>query len=323
MFPIQWGGGADSSNRYGPNWASPGVARKRLPATRSVSFVEGAGRPLLRRSCPEDPATGLRGSSGRSNTGRVLGHRAINHRLRVGLAKGIAPTLGDTGRRPAAPQKARPQFVEGKGHVYNQDRSWTKQFMCRLNRVTVEPGNDKPVLRGYLAPIEFVQTQIREIEQQIGKTAELSHFEAGSRIEPGFRDIGWFTARHGRVNGETAAGSSVAGSERCIGGRRKAARDRRPSAVRLPHPDQPRAGATSPSPRGLEAPPLSQGPRSLVSAATTRHGAAHRHQTKGSKATTSAPPCAETMPAGPGRPSCSGPRAVWLPVGEEAASPRA
>ena len=53
---------------------------------------------------------------------------------------------------------------------------------------------DEHVLRGPWAPSDFLQAQIREVEEPIAKTAALPRFKDEVQILQGFRGMGLLTA---------------------------------------------------------------------------------------------------------------------------------
>ena len=85
-------------------------------------------------------------------------------------------------------------LLRSRGYVYTDGNPWTQKFMRWLNGVMLTHENDEHVLRGYLAQIDFLQAQLREVEQQIAKTAALSRFREGVQILQGFRGIALYTA---------------------------------------------------------------------------------------------------------------------------------
>lgn len=85
-------------------------------------------------------------------------------------------------------------LLQARGQTYNAGKDWTKKFMAWLNHVNLEELNDERALRSRLAEINFMESQIREVEQQIGETAELPRFQESVRTLQGFRGIGLITA---------------------------------------------------------------------------------------------------------------------------------
>ena len=85
-------------------------------------------------------------------------------------------------------------FLHGRGHSYNAGGYWTQKFMVWINKVELDQSNDAQVLRGNLADIIYIQSRIREVEQQIRTASESSRFQEPIRILQGFRGIGLITA---------------------------------------------------------------------------------------------------------------------------------
>ena len=66
--------------------------------------------------------------------------------------------------------------------------------MTWLNGGTLAHENDVHVLRRHLARIDFLQAQLRDVAQQIAKTAARARFREGVQILQGFRGIALYTA---------------------------------------------------------------------------------------------------------------------------------
>jgi len=66
--------------------------------------------------------------------------------------------------------------------------------MVWINKVELDQSNDAQVLRGNLEDITYIQSRIREVEQQIRTASESSRFQEPIRILQGFRGIGLITA---------------------------------------------------------------------------------------------------------------------------------
>ena len=86
-------------------------------------------------------------------------------------------------------------LLKSRGHVYHSGKKpWMKTFMQWLNAVPLEYDSDRHVLRTNLAQIEFMESQIREHDQQIAHMAEQPRFQTQVEILQGFRGIAVFTA---------------------------------------------------------------------------------------------------------------------------------
>ena len=85
-------------------------------------------------------------------------------------------------------------LLRKRGHVYREGRPWTQKFARWLNRIQLEQENDEYVVRACLNQIDFLQAQIRDVDQQIAVTAEGPRFRAGVRILQGFRGVALYTA---------------------------------------------------------------------------------------------------------------------------------
>ncbi len=81
-------------------------------------------------------------------------------------------------------------LLRSQGHTYTTGDYWTQKFMTWINKLELDQPNDDYVLRGYLTEIEFIETRIREVEQQIRQTAATSRFGESIQILQGFRGIG-------------------------------------------------------------------------------------------------------------------------------------
>ncbi len=85
-------------------------------------------------------------------------------------------------------------FLHGRGHSYNAGGNWTQKFMVWINKVELDQPNDAQVLQGNLADITYIQSRVREVEQQIRTASESIRFQEPIQILQGFRGIGLITA---------------------------------------------------------------------------------------------------------------------------------
>ena len=81
-----------------------------------------------------------------------------------------------------------------RGQVYRDGRPWTQKFARWLNRIQLEHENDEYVVRAGLNQIDFLQAQVRDVDQQIAATADGPRFRDGVRILQGFRGVALYTA---------------------------------------------------------------------------------------------------------------------------------